>query len=465
MRKIVLLSEIAHESCKAALWVGVTRPLALLVLLMLYGPPAVPAWAQDTPLPWRENLTCDPALQRYSGIEYCTGLAGDAHVLVVDLHESGVRFEYVIAWGLDRYDDPEDAKPHECEDVNIPDISSGPGCYDPSNESYYPVMSLLETVRLHEDAALVINTDYGAYPSADPKTRGHGPEGFTVVQTNRIDGPLVNDTDNNAERRPWLAIGSEPPLRAEFGQFPPGEDDGTKPEWVYTGFGGAPWLIREGEIDDEIDDCTNAELHSCVSDVAQTAVALSEDGRWLYLVLVKGRDAQGTADFLLRTLSPSQAIKLDGGGSSQLWYGGMAGDGVEDRVVVAGDGRQLSQYLAVFAAPGKGIVIEPTPELPEEMSWWERTWHDLTQGLKEWWEAAKTDLKEWWEASQTDLKEWWEKTREDQEEKLQEWLANLAEWVAREILQQINELCGGAALSLALVVGPFLAARRRSHRG
>lgn len=96
MRNIVLLSEIAHELCRAALRVGVTRPLALFVLLMLYGPPAVPAWAQDTPLPWRENLTCDPTLQTYSGIEYCTGLAGDAHVLVVDLHEPGVRFEYVM---------------------------------------------------------------------------------------------------------------------------------------------------------------------------------------------------------------------------------------------------------------------------------------------------------------------------------------------------------------------------------
>jgi hypothetical protein len=86
------------------------------------------------------------------------------------------------------------------------------------------------------------------------------------VRGNRIDGRAMEDIDNNAERRPWLAIGEASPLRAEFGQFPSGADDGGKPDWIYTGVGGAPWLIRDGEIDsEEISTCRNAYSHSCTS--------------------------------------------------------------------------------------------------------------------------------------------------------------------------------------------------------
>jgi hypothetical protein len=53
----------------------------------------------------------------------------------------------------------------------------------------------------------------------------------------------------------------------------------------------------------------------------QTAAGLSEDGRWLYLAVGEGRDIEGFAR-LLRDYGAFMAIKLDGGGSSQLWYGG-----------------------------------------------------------------------------------------------------------------------------------------------
>jgi hypothetical protein len=51
--------------------------------------------------------------------------------------------------------------------------------------------------------------------------------------------------------------------------------------------------------------------------------------------------------FMREGLGTWDAIKFDGGGSSQLWYAG--------RVITNGDGRQLSQYLAVLAEPGSGI--------------------------------------------------------------------------------------------------------------
>ena len=332
--------------------------LSLLILAFLLGIFVEPSFAQEPAIPWLENLDCDRAVQKFRGVEYCTGMDGNAHVIVVDLHEPGVRLEYIIAEGVDR----DGVGPSECKDVNRwQKTNFAPGCNDPANPEYYPVMSLVDAVRRNGDTAAVIDSDYGARTLGGDESRDHGPEGFTVVRGNRIDGPAMEDGDNNAERRPWLAIGEDSPLRAEFGQFPSGADDGSKPSWVYTGVGGAPWLIRDGEIDsDEISTCKNAEPHSCNSPVAQTAYALSQDGRWLYLLSVVGQNAQGTAQFLKEQIIPWQAIKVDGGGSSQLWWGGLPADNLEDKVVLPGDRRSLSQYLAVIAEPGSGIVFEPS---------------------------------------------------------------------------------------------------------
>lgn len=403
------------------------RCVCLLFLVLLLGMLATPSFAQDNLPPWRKNLDCDSEVQKYSGVEYCTGLDGNAHVLVIDLHQPGVRLEYVIAEGLDRNKDF-----GECRDVNIPQWSKGSGCYDPLNSNYYPVMSLLDAVKRNSNAAAVINSDYGAGTQDEPKSREHGPEGFTVVRGSRLDGPAVNDTDNNAERRPWLAVGEDSPLKAKFDQFPSGEDDGGKPDWVYTGVGGAPWLIREGRIEeDQIKSCTNANPRSCTSTVAQTAVALSEDGRWLYWVVVVGRDAEGTAQFLHDALRPQQAIKMDGGGSSQFWYGGLPGATPKARVVYAGDGRRLSQYMAVFAESGSGIIIEPEPEPPDQPGWWERIWQNIRSEVEEWWEQRKADLAEWWEQRKVDLAEWWEQRK-----------ADFVEWLETQLQEYLNELCG-----------------------
>jgi hypothetical protein len=42
-------------------------------------------------------LNCDPTVQNYKRIEYCTGSEGDDHFIVVDLHQDGVRMVHVIA--------------------------------------------------------------------------------------------------------------------------------------------------------------------------------------------------------------------------------------------------------------------------------------------------------------------------------------------------------------------------------
>lgn len=311
----------------------------LLWIIVAYTAGAAPA-----PPIWRQNLTCKPAIQKYRGLEYCTGLGGQAHIVVVDLQSSDVRLEYVIAKGVD-----DSGRFGECRDVNIPRF--GPvrgGCADPSNLTYYPVMSMGEAANRYPSTAAVVNSDYGAGTQNEPSSRGHGPEGFTVVRGDRLDGPANGDIDNNAVRRPWLAISQNMPLRAELSQFAPGQDNGDKPDWIYTGVGGGPWLIRNGRIEEtQIRNCRNANPHSCQSNVAQTAVGLSRDQRWLFLVVAEGQDARGTARFLHDDLQAWDAIKFDGGGSSQLWYG--------EQFINRGDGRRLSHYLVVIAEPGSGI--------------------------------------------------------------------------------------------------------------
>ena len=318
--------------------------------------------ASDVPL-WYQYLRCDPGQQHFQGIEYCQPSDGAAyHVIVIDLHSPGVRLETVMPEGLNRNDER-----GTCRDVNRSTKQlGGPGCDDPQNDQFYPVMSLgvaKDLAPVHfSGTAVVVNSDYGAKEPSDNqvKWRDHGPEGFTVAQGNRLDGELLGDGDNNAENRPWLAVSQEVPLRAELKQFARGEDRGERPDWIYTAVGGAPWMIREGEVqylDIDPNTCTGA-LGSCYVGAAQTAAGLSQDGRWLFLV-VDQRNGQARlsemAEFMQGQLGVYSAIKFDGGGSTQLWYDGA--------VITPGDGRQLSEYLAVTALPGNGINVIERPAL------------------------------------------------------------------------------------------------------
>lgn len=119
-------------------------------------------------------------------------------------------------------------------------------------------------------------------------------------------------------------------------------------------------MIRGGAIqylDIDPNTCTGAP-GSCYVGAAQTAVGLSQEGRWLFLV-VDQRKGQARlsemAEFMQGKLGVYDAIKFDGGGSTQLWYDGA--------VITPGDGRQLSQYLALTALPGNGIDTTERPAL------------------------------------------------------------------------------------------------------
>lgn len=437
----------------------------------------VSAQASEEPL-WSQKLNCADQNQLYQGLEYCTYSEGDqdVHVVVIDLYdELGLRFENILAEGISNTS----SEVAPCLDVNRR-VKGVIGCDDPNDfpppgstlqdgtpiTTYYPVMSLIKAAARVENNAVVVDTDYGAGTQALPDSREHGPEGLTIVDGHRIDGVLMDDGDNNAVCRPWVAIGENAPYRVLFGQLgnePDHDpqrcrteaaflaDDGNKPgQWMHTAFGGAPWLIRDGEKQqDEIDTCRGATLHSCTSDVAQTAVAL--DGRWLYFVVAVGVDANGIADFLYDNLQPTHAIKLDGGGSSQLWYGGSA--------ATQNNSRNLSHYLAILAPAGNGIDWDqPGSEPPPTSeSWWER----ITANLKEWWDETSTGIIQW-------LSNWWENTWNDAQQRFDDWWQRQKEDIGRRIeqglVQALEQLCSGAAVPSTVVVFVWIQRRRRNSK-
>jgi hypothetical protein len=467
------------------------RVIGLLILLManlfLAASAQLDVFAQtDLPL-WRQNLDCgEREDQKREGVEYCTSSIGyhdgetklpldgtvTVQVVVIDLQAPGIKFEYVIAEGL--IGDKNATKVAECnqDKVNLDgenqciDVNrstknlGGPGCDDPQDSMLYPVMELEHAVDLAEkinaSTAFVITSDYGARSGGD---RDHGPEGLTVVQGCRLDGPAQGDGDNNVVKRPWLAISENPAAHAEFHQnF---SDDGTKPyPWIYTGVGGAPRLILNGDVlETNIEYCLEAEPGSCRDEASQVAVGISQDNRWLFLVLAEEPPPdtnllRDLAVFMREKLEVWQAIKFDGGGSSQLWYKDYPDN---NGIVYREENRWLSQYLAVIAEPGTGIDVPrvgegPPNEQGEESEdglaagWLEqirKTWDEITQ-----WIAELPSLPgRLWDQLINSLVE---KATAWAEEKIQEL-----------ITQTLPQCCMGAALPVGIVVLVAAQSRRR----
>lgn len=439
--------------------------LITIAAIWLLALPAQPVAAFDPP-PWRQSLSCEPE-PKFQGIEYCTAADDRIHVIVIDLHSPGVGLEYVMPEGISG-----NGQLGECRDVNRSTKNlGGPGCDDPSNRNYYPVMSLEAAVSLassrFSNVAAVINSDYGAKePNDDPtRWRDHGPEGFTVVQGMRLDGPKNHDYDatgndpntNNAVRRPWLAVSEHTPLQAEIRQFKKGTDDGSKPEWIYTGVGGAPWMITGGTInksDMEPKKCTNAS-GSCYDGAAQAAVGVSQDGRWLFLVADerKGRATlTELADFMLKW-GAWDAMKFDGGSSTHLWYDGKAR--TSDNV------RQLSGYLAVLAAPGHGIVDEgeaippptTTPNLWDRIilrlqKWWQPTWERVVR----WWEERQMEVKTRAGEEVDKLKDEAERQLEEKQQEIEKAIQEEAEKQAQNLADALITQCFGTSAMLGFAL-------------
>lgn len=354
---------------------------------------------------WRGNLSCKPEQQVYDGLLYCTGIDGAnkiVHVLVADLQAPGIAFEYILPEG--RSDSYEGEL--ECRDPNVP-AWSGPaeGCYVSGNKNLYPVMYLYlpkdevqkdaidraQEVRQSPSLAAVFNADYAA------SSQTHGPEGLMVVRGDRLDGAENCDDDYNAALRPWLALGNNIDqelgrINAEINRL---EIDSTQINpWVYTGIGGGPWLIRDGEIVPGSTTCNSEKVLQILDPIMNcsgnlkpqknppisekyspgscrttwhTAAGLSKDNRWLFLVLsTSERNPETIARFMKNQLGVWQALKFDGGGSSQMLYNPEIPvhiDQIEDDQNIKP--RPLTNFIAVYAPEGDGIQL-PLEAQPKE---------------------------------------------------------------------------------------------------
>ena len=377
---------------------GLTMVLA--VVLILLGADIVLA-DDGTTVDWRGNLICPSEHQVREGVIYCIGTDSKGqpvHVLVADLTASSLRFEYIMPKGAS--DGHDDVK--ECRDPNVPEWG-GPagGCFVPGNRGLFPRIRLPEAVdrakevRPSPAVAAVINGDYGA-PNGT-----HGPEGLVVIRRERLDGTARCDDDYNAALRPWLGLGET--VDPATGRLPATidrlqTDSSPASSWLYTGIGGGPWLVRDGNLypgaancqgDGRLDwidpviNCTGNQKEtprpprsegygsgSCRA-APHTAAGLSQDGRWLFLVISTGTDHPDVlAEFMRNRLGAWNALKFDGGGSSQLWFDGAS----QFTVDPLGERRELSNYLALYAPSGHGV------ELPLEATPVERVYYRVLTG-------------------------------------------------------------------------------------
>ncbi|MCC7537843.1 MAG: phosphodiester glycosidase family protein [Deltaproteobacteria bacterium] len=142
----------------------------------------------------------------------------------------------------------------------------------------------------------------------------------------------------------------------------PHEDTAGPQPWMREVVSGHPTVLQGGAMRDNSGDplCTNRH--------PRTAVGLSADRRTLYMAVIDGR-ATGRIGMtcpeiasLMAELGASDALNLDGGGSSAMW---LAGAGVLNNPS-DGSERTVSNHLALYAT-GSGPAVS-CPNAPPEGS-------------------------------------------------------------------------------------------------
>ena len=229
------------------------------------------------------------------GVVYC--YENGTHVLLIDLTDPTIRFETVIA--------------NDFGYVNV-EWCDGQPCY------LFPVESVghIATRDPYRNQGVIaaINADYFAYD------RSHGPEGLTVKNGQRIDGPHSNDYDGNEENRSSLAISANNEANI-------GKGLGTQQPYLYNAVGGGPQIISNGQYIPIQQACANEGFSAywCneATAVVQTVAGLSQDRHTLILAVSSGQKTASQIAQVLINRGAWTGIKLDGGGSSQLWYNGQ----------------------------------------------------------------------------------------------------------------------------------------------
>jgi len=299
-------------------------------------------------------LQCDP--QVYYGIQHCT--QGAVQVLRIDPKAPRVRFETVLPQGYDRR-----GNFGECRDVNIPRNSTGPGC---QVNGKYPAELVGDMAGRYPGAVAAFNADFFGHT--------HGPEGLTVKNGVRLDG-IYGDHDEMEVTRGSLSISSDGDVRigiVDRDSLPNPSKPWTwlpDPLAYHNSVGGIPLLVHDGDpvnikrqctiqTPPDRSECPSSKKRCTIktrpdrgkcpppnAERARTAVGKTEDGQ---LIVVVVPELAGLTLYQLRDtligLGAVEAVNLDGGGSSQLWYDG-------DYIITST--RPVANGLLVFSQVGQ----------------------------------------------------------------------------------------------------------------
>ena len=127
-------------------------------------------------------------------------------------------------------------------------------------------------------------------------------------------------------------VAMEPYLRVE-------DEEGFVLDGVTSLISGAPRLVKDGAIETYLDPgFTEARFTTSIT--PRTAVGTTADGK-LLLVSVPSASIQQMRELMLQ-LGCQDAINLDGGASTAMYYNGQT---------LAAPGRQLTTTLQVFVSP------------------------------------------------------------------------------------------------------------------
>ncbi len=260
-----------------------------------------------------EPEVCDG--EGYAGIRHC--IKGAMQILRIDPKDPRVRVETVLPLGYDR-----DGNFGECRDVNTPSNSTGPGC---QRDGQYPGEMAGDMAERSPATVAAFNADLFSFPEYE-----HGPLGLTVKNGERLDG-LYGDRDENEVTRASLSISRDGDVRigiVDRNSLPDPSAPWTwhpDPTTYFNTVGGHPLLVSGGVPVDVTQQCL-LEGGGCPAPYARrarTAVGKTASGELIVVVIPEtgGVTLQQLAD-IMADLGAVEAINLDGGGSSQLWYQG-----------------------------------------------------------------------------------------------------------------------------------------------
>jgi len=261
------------------------------------------------------------------------GSAGDrVYVVCVDLTDPHIRLETVLA-----------------NDTNSVNPS-------PDQRERLHSMAEREPYSLHHPI-VAINADYFGV--------GHGPEGLTVKNGFRIDGPHSNDYDYNETKRTSLSVSRSNAIELGHKRADEVVNSLIHRTRFFNSAGGGPNLVRDGQVIQNPCEASgeNVTLYNC-SDRGQTAIGVSQDGQTLIIVVAESKSGQQMGE-ILQKYGAHMGIKFDGGGSSQLWYrGDYRADGDErsiaDAVLVLRE--EIRRHDASLIYQSEYPILEPGEE-------------------------------------------------------------------------------------------------------